>query len=460
MKKLKIVLLFLKLLLFFFIYEIISNQLYPIISRSILYGRYGREFIVEMSCILLAVIVIIIFKNTYIFKEKKENFSKSLLIGGFMIGLSFLSLLVNLLSLKTNPLIIDVLSLLLYCLSIGVMEEILCRGWIQNEFIEKYSNTQKQVIISILCSSIIFGGMHISNIWIGGQGIIETIAQIIQAIGAGFLLGCIYYRTKNIWANAFIHGFWDFAIYISLIDTIKDCTEGNITKTYLISSLLISIIMSIIYILIGLYLLRKDKIKDLVSIKYTAEEIEKSEKNKSRLIFIIIVLYFSIGYLPEYDNPEICYNYDLKEISYNELTYPVYTEYQLDNSNNQYKLKLEDNIFSITNLKTNEKQEFYNKTILNFIVIQNNDIYTILLIGYNEYQTDTITYITNINEKELDTEEFISYIIKSFNIIENSPTVEKTGYIIDNQNNIKYIFLETYKKDKLILIDNNLYLFN
>ena len=64
MKKLKIVLLFLKLLLFFFIYEIISNQLYPIISRSILYGRYGREFIVEMSCIILAVIVIIIFKNT------------------------------------------------------------------------------------------------------------------------------------------------------------------------------------------------------------------------------------------------------------------------------------------------------------------------------------------------------------------------------------------------------------
>ena len=458
MKKCNFFLFCLKMLILFLVYEFISGNLYPLISKSILYGRFGREFIVEMSCILLVVIVIIIFKNTYIFKEKKEKFNKSLIIGGFMIGFSLFSLITNIANLKTDPLIIDVISLFLYCLSIGVMEEILCRGWIQNEFIEKYSSTQKQVIISILCSSLIFGGMHISNIWIGGQGIIETIAQIIQAVGAGFLLGCIYYRTKNIWANAFIHGFWDFAIYISLIDTIKECTEENITNTYLISILLISLIMSAIYILIGFYIIRKEKIKDIIDEKYTQEQLNKSEKNKAKIIFIILVLYFSIGYIPEYENPEVCYNYDLKEVPYSELSYPVYSKYHISSSKNDYEIKLDNNKLTITNSTTNESQEFYNKTITNFAIIKNGSQYLIVLIGYNEYQTDTITYYTYIDEKELDTETFIEDMINSFKELKESPTIEKIGYIVDDQTQNKYIFLETLKKDILILIEEKLYL--
>lgn len=458
MKKNNIFLIFIKMFFLFLIYEIISDELYPIISRSILYGRFGREFIIEMSCVLLATIVILVFKNSYVFYKTREKFSKSLLVGGYMIGISIMSFVINIFAIGTIPKVTDLLSLIFFCLSIGVMEELLCRGWIQNEFIEKYGDNQKQVIISILCSSLIFGGMHISNIWVGGQGVIETIAQIIQAVGAGFLLGCIYYRTQNIWANAFIHGFWDFALYLPDLYTIKECTEGTITKSYLISILIISTVMSIIYILIGIYIVRKNKIKELVKETYNENQLKQSEKNIEKIIFIIIMLYFCLSNIPSYDNPEICYSYDEKNITYDELSYPTYTSKIIEYNNKKYEIKIENNTLIINDINNSNSTEFSNKTISNFLLIKNNTTYTLLVLGLNEYQTDTKTYYAYFDEKELDTEDFIINITKSLKELEEAPTVSKIGYITDTKNNTSYVLLESYKSDYLILSEDKLYI--
>lgn len=303
--------------------------------------------------------------------------------------------------------------------------------------------------------------MHISNIWIGGQGIIETIAQIIQAVGAGFLLGAIYYRTKNIWANAFIHGFWDFSLYMGFINTIKDCTEENITNKYLFSIVFLSLILASIYILIGIYILRKNKIKNLVPEEtYTEEELKKSENHKGRLIFIIIVLYFAMGYAPNYDDPKVCYTYEEKTIAYKETIYPEYTSYSVIAPNTTYEFKLEEGTFSIVDYITKETKEFEDSTITNFAIIKNNNTYLILLIGLNEYETDTITYYTYFDENQYNEEDFMNNIMQSFHELESAPTIEKIGYVVSLEENKKYIFIETYKKDKLVLIENELYLLN
>lgn len=460
-KKVNILSLFLKMLLVFLIYDIMSSKIYPLLSKVILYGRFGREFIIEMSCVLIAVVVLKLANNMYVFSEKREKFINSLAVGGFMIVFSFMSLGLNITELETFPKVIDIASLILYCLAIGIMEEILCRGWIQNEFLERYGKTQKQIIISIFLSSLLFGGMHISNIWIGGQGVIETTAQIIQAVGAGFLLGTIYYRTKNIWANAFIHGFWDFSLYLGLINTIKDCTEGNVTNKYLVSIIFLSLILATIYILIGIYILRKSKIKDLVPEEtYTEEEIKKAEKNKGRLIFVIIVLYFAMSYAPDYDDPKICYTYEDKIMTYNEIIYPEYTTYSLTTPNTTYEFKQTKKSFSIIDKTTNEEKEFENGPISDFEIIKNNNNYLIILIGLNEYGTDTVTYYSYFEETELIEEEFLNNIMSSFKKLETAPTIEKVGYIVSEEENMKYVFLETYKKDKLVLIEEDLYLLN
>ena len=53
--------------------------------------------------------------------------------------------------------------------------------------------------------------MHITNVF-AGQTLFETIIQIAQATCFGMVFGIIYYRTKNITLNIFLHGFYDFGI--------------------------------------------------------------------------------------------------------------------------------------------------------------------------------------------------------------------------------------------------------
>lgn len=457
-KKTNVILLFIKMLIIFGLYDFISSNIYPWLSKAILYGRYGREFIIEMTCVLLAVIVLLIFKNTYIFHEKRENFKNSLKVSGYMLTFSVINLIAGIFSLEAVPASADLISLLLFCLSIGIMEEILCRGWIQNEFIERYGTTRKKVIISILLSSLIFGGMHISNIWIGGQSVIDTVCQIIHAVGAGFLLGTVYFRTKNIWANSFVHGFWDFSLFLSSIYTIKDCVNNSTDINYIVTSIVSSLIVATVYFIIGLYILRKNKINNLVEEKYTEEELIKSEKNKELLISIAFVLFGSLSCLPQIEQQKTCYTYEKKSIPYNEVTYSNYNDIIISYENNSYELKLSNNTFSIINISTEEETIYDQPNITNFAIINNKDKYLIVLTGLNKYKTDTVTYYSYFNIKEASKEDFANNIINSIKLIESAPTTEKIGYITSLEDNNKYIFIETYKKEKMILVEDELFI--
>ena len=82
------------------------------------------------------------------------------------------------------------INLLFLTIFIGIAEEFLCRGWLQNEFIERYGDTKRHIILSILFSSLIFGLIHLTNL-MAGQDLLTTIIQVIQATSVGLLLGSI-----------------------------------------------------------------------------------------------------------------------------------------------------------------------------------------------------------------------------------------------------------------------------
>ena len=63
--------------------------------------------------------------------------------------------------------------------------------------------------------------MHITNLFATPQGFVDTLMQILQALASGFLFGSIYYRTKNIWTLAFLHGFFDFSLMLAEVNTLK-----------------------------------------------------------------------------------------------------------------------------------------------------------------------------------------------------------------------------------------------
>ena len=113
-----------------------------------------------------------------------------------------------------------VINTAIFALLVGIYEEFLCRGWLLNEFLERYGETKKGVWISIIASGIIFGLIHFINV--SSNGFAGTVTQVLSASATGILFGFIYYRTKNIWACVFLHGFYDFCLMLADINYIKD----------------------------------------------------------------------------------------------------------------------------------------------------------------------------------------------------------------------------------------------
>ncbi len=457
-KKRNIIVFFITMVIAMLVFDIVMDQLYPIIAQMILYGKFGRNAIIEAVCAFIILIVVLLFKNSYIFSEKKNGFLKSLMVGGYITVYATILLALSISS-TADAKLLDVGSLVIFCLLIGIFEEFLCRGWIQNEFIERFASTRKQVYLSIFLSSLIFGGIHISNIWVGGQSVIETMAQIIQATGMGFLLGAIYFRTKNIWSVVFLHGYWDFALFLREVNVIKECTEGATSVEYKLTLLASSFIVAIVSTLVGFYVLRKSKtqgyIKDEV---LTIEEIKKSKRRSSLYVFGAIAAFLSLMFIPDVEGNETCYEYKEKHISYSEVITPVYTEYTIDELNLRITLN-EDNKIIFHNLKTNQRVEFKENYIRQFIVLEEDNKYRIMIGGLNKYQTDSVVYYSEYITKDnfKDDENYLNDLNKSFKVIDSAPTTEQLEYIVDS-NNRSYFIIVTMNNERMVYVKDELYI--
>lgn len=452
-KTINIILFFLLMVVALYLFEQLMYQLYPTIARMIIYGKFGKQVIIEGICAIIILIVLLLFKNSYIFTEKKQGFIHSILAGGFILALATTLLVVSITSIEGSISVLDVGSLALYCLLIGIFEEFLCRGWIQNEFIERFASNRKQIVLSIFLSSLIFGGMHITNIWIGGQSVLETMSQIIQASGMGFLLGAIYFRTKNIWSVIFFHGYWDFALFLGKINIIKDCVQGTPTKEYQLSMLAASTLFSILYIIIGLYVLRKNKTQGLIEGEnFTEEELKKSKKFSKVYVILAILTYVVISYIPTPDIEETCYDYKTKELYYTGITYPLYEEYTITKEDSNIKIYLKDNKLIFSN--NNEEKIFHKEYVDSFIIIEDNNTYKIAVIALNEYQTDTEVWYSEFitNDNISNDKEYLKDIDKSFIQLDKAPTTDRFAFVESNDKN--YIVLEN-SSNVLLVIDNN-----
>lgn len=141
----------------------------------------------------------------------------------------------------------------------GLTEEILCRGIIQNIICDQLGRkNRKSIIVGILLSSVIFGVMHLGNLFadVSIQGV---IVQAIYATFIGFYFGAIYARTKNIYSVSILHALLDTS---SLFDagvfgvgsTVENISDGSIA----------TVLFSLVYLALGLYILRSAKADEFV----------------------------------------------------------------------------------------------------------------------------------------------------------------------------------------------------
>jgi membrane protease YdiL (CAAX protease family) len=98
---------------------------------------------------------------------------------------------------------------LLSIIGIGIREEILFRGIIGNALAFKYAKSVKGLWITVLVSSLVFGFVHMFNMFAGAT-FSGALIQSLGAFGIGMVSMAIYLRGGNIWLLVLAHAVVDF----------------------------------------------------------------------------------------------------------------------------------------------------------------------------------------------------------------------------------------------------------
>lgn len=99
------------------------------------------------------------------------------------------------------------------CLLIGIFEETAFRGIIITTVLERFSETKKQVFLSVLITSAAFGVAHIFNL-AAGAGFLPTLQQVGYSFLIGGMCALVLIKTRSLPLCIFIHALYDFCGFL------------------------------------------------------------------------------------------------------------------------------------------------------------------------------------------------------------------------------------------------------
>ena len=159
-------------------------------------------------------------QNFLLYEEQKYHFSKALLMAILVVivmifGMAFLNSILIFFGLSQEPsqetktvyslFEGNYLLLIFTCITAGVTEEFLFRGYLQTRLERLFNKTWAGILISAL----VFGIMHIS--W-------NNFFHIVGSFWIGLVLAYFYYKYRNIKILIFLHIFYDlFSIVAKLL---------------------------------------------------------------------------------------------------------------------------------------------------------------------------------------------------------------------------------------------------
>lgn len=456
-KKQHIVVYFLKMLLIFIALDLVMMIFAGLITNSSLGYKYGSDLIMELFYGLFVLIVMLLFKNSYVFTSKQEKFWVGVKLAIPMLVVAGINLIGSISSLDSFS-FLKFINVLVLSLFVGIAEEFLCRGWLQNEFIERYSDNKNSVIISIILSSLVFGFMHILNI--GAQTAFETLLQIVNAVSLGLLLGSIYYKTKNIWSVIFLHSIYDFAIFLGEMNLVKDCTYNTPTFGVALVNGVGIIAISAVWVLTAILVLRKTD--------FPRKKASKRIDNSSIKILIIIafvVVFLPLDlFVPEYKDYKVCYDYKtISPLKNYTSHFPSYERYYISGTKDEdikedYSIEftISGGRIHVKNLVTNLNITLGIKDVIKMEVLENQDNYIIVAQTY-ENET-TIYYSDYLNKNEIVNEDFyLDGLKKSFKKFE-LPEIGTVGYVTIDDSETKHPAFISVNSDYFIIKNGELYL--
>ena len=96
-----------------------------------------------------------------------------------------------------------------YCLSVGLFEELVFRGVVFSALASTFSKDRQGVIKTFIISSVLFGFMHLFNLF-SGAGFIPTLIQVLYTTLMGGIFAFVLLKTKNILCCAVTHALYNF----------------------------------------------------------------------------------------------------------------------------------------------------------------------------------------------------------------------------------------------------------
>lgn len=108
---------------------------------------------------------------------------------------------------------IYLLFLILEALAIGFFEEFTFRGVLFTSVLETRRGSSKEIFKATLMSSLMFGLIHLCNVFFGG-GIGATLLQAGYSTLIGGMLSIVLLKTGSIWLCVAIHAIYDFCGYL------------------------------------------------------------------------------------------------------------------------------------------------------------------------------------------------------------------------------------------------------
>lgn len=255
----------------YFLFLCIGYILVSFLLLPNIFSNDSISFIEPYSFILLDLLfaVIAIFVTKKIHNINIGFTSDGLLSGIFKVGFIafllyivrfFMVVLTNEFKSDENNLIYNVVFCCLISFTVALYEESLFRGLLLNLMTENIRKHTTLMII-IIVNSLMFSLCHISHIF--DNGIILTTVNCFNAFCTGFFFSAVYYRTNNIWVPIIFHTINNLVSNIPNI--FANSTGEVVTKSVsysiinLIALLLVTVINSVPFLIIGFYIVRKKK---------------------------------------------------------------------------------------------------------------------------------------------------------------------------------------------------------
>ncbi|TVZ56668.1 hypothetical protein OD91_1964 [Lutibacter sp. Hel_I_33_5] len=166
--------------------------------------------------------------------------------------LAFLVVL-NVLFLDTIPnfTTLNISLLAIYCLSIGISEELSIRSVLLPLISKYFGNDRKAQIKAVLISSLIFGLLHLIKF---DKGLYGEISQVFFATFIGLMFGYLLLVIKRIYPLIIIHAIIDFA---AKLDAINKPVKKFVYDLMDLESAILTIVLTLPCLIYGIYILKK-----------------------------------------------------------------------------------------------------------------------------------------------------------------------------------------------------------